>query len=1541
MNKPSTKVITLLVLIGFFVQSILGSTLSLAAEAPGEPYIAPALEATPSVTAIPESGTLQIDPTESETSGLTYTQLMRERGTLNRISNNKLFQFSPAKYLYEQEKQSLNGRLEKFITKEEEKLNKLGVSAKTKEKYLNRLRGQVEDQQQAVPGEEIKIPETPSQFRHETENVPVRGINIKKIQYPTAAGKTKKISFNPLFKVAHAAIPYTGLPVLADVFSNTQSGDSEISITAEIQSLAGTLENNPVKIANFVRNNIRYEPYFGAKKGAIGCLHEKICNDTDTSSLTIALLRSAGIPARYKKSLIVMPVEQLQKLLGVDETKTVFAALAWNKVPVYLVSGGTVSGETLATYDFTNETELALEWTFVEAFYEYNEKGGNISNEINFLESTTDEQVKTKLQAYPEKQWIPIDAVVKPYTHTKKEIAHSASGFNVTNLWTGFLQYQGTQSPIEKFAQDLKTASGKDINTPEYQSAITAENKNYDILPSVPPYRLAIGTNGSGSIVPETWSVLPDIRKTKVTISLKNESNSSTILTHTYNGSEINNVPLNIQYEGATDTDKAVIESYGGIHATPADLVEIKPVFSMEYAKIGGAPADPALQIGDSLILQFDLIVNGENTGTSQKFSIAGNNEGVYLVLSRVQENALLDDETDPDFNSKVLLEGNSELARQYLRRVQKTGDLLGKAMDRSTNTQIMRAVVTQNRVLTKVGDVPTTFDFKGLTIDAETYITGYSNRGDYKSLEKDFHLLWGLQASYDEADIFEDITGLEAISTVKGLQYAYANPAQYTIQTISAANENIIDTLNLSANTKTNMHADIRAGQTIITPDKAVTKGTFTGLLYTSLAADGTGTYAIGEQSQMNGGVTTMYVARETLVASNGNIFESYQQTVVTALYTELYIFTENAYKQNNCSIPKDKFNRIINNIDEYGNPIPIASNDYWLPDYGFPCWLYPANTDSGYYHYGRKDMKIILATAGAKFFMPDHFKYWVTEKKVRDIFAGKNGNIDGVNGVKINKDFKFSSAVGTYLQRGTYSRTSYSWDDPIVVYYQPDSDKKGKAQLVYDKFLNLLDQQSYLINYYFCSATSCSTNEFKVVNRLGYPTTVQMKARQSLRWNTGDYQGFIGGDLYWNDDMNKSFYVPGGIAEEFNSDTYCRRDASNNCLVDENGKKYIGTGGQFGFPIDNPAKILGQENIISQRFEGGEIMLHHDLSTDIDLGSQSITFPIDFANDDEIFWEGVWDSFYEQDVWTISKGLVTGVVLGELVQKAAEMLVKKQGLKAAVKVGISFIPYIGWAISGVFILIEAIQLTPLLDKCIKPYNPPDSPPKYYCGQLAARLVLVGVGTIVDIGANRIFKVFSAQARLGKARLFAKIDEIQFDTWSNIKTAIKGNPQTRTGFFELTNELSDSDLTMLLQKPNLQKRLLEDHDFQIFNKNAINLSRYTHIFEGDSAGGGWHYYQTGKTKPGNARINITKEDLTTGVQEWNVTVNGVAKKSTFFPDNWSEQKVLQAINEAYGKMVKDNYSYNSYSATVEGVKILLFIENDTKKIISSFPYPL
>ena len=67
----------------------------------------------------------------------------------------------------------------------------------------------------------------------------------------------------------------------------------ETSVTAEMAAKADEL-GNAVAVYNYLYNNMRSEFYYGSRKGAIGAYEQGGGNDTDLSSLLIAMLRYLG-----------------------------------------------------------------------------------------------------------------------------------------------------------------------------------------------------------------------------------------------------------------------------------------------------------------------------------------------------------------------------------------------------------------------------------------------------------------------------------------------------------------------------------------------------------------------------------------------------------------------------------------------------------------------------------------------------------------------------------------------------------------------------------------------------------------------------------------------------------------------------------------------------------------------------------------------------------------------------------------------------------------------------------------------------------------------------------------------------------------------------------------------------------------------------------------------------------------------------------------------------------------------------------------------
>jgi RHS repeat-associated protein len=160
----------------------------------------------------------------------------------------------------------------------------------------------------------------------------------------------------------------------------------ETALNAEIRALADELGNDPVAIRNWVYNHIEFDPTFGSIQGAALTLLNRHGNAHDIASLSIALLRAAGIPARYVQGNIELPVEQVQNWLGNLATPAMAADL--------LQRGGV---PTTALVSGSQIRALRLTHVWVEAFVDFTPSRGAVNRSPD--------------------QWVPLDAAFKQFEY--------------------------------------------------------------------------------------------------------------------------------------------------------------------------------------------------------------------------------------------------------------------------------------------------------------------------------------------------------------------------------------------------------------------------------------------------------------------------------------------------------------------------------------------------------------------------------------------------------------------------------------------------------------------------------------------------------------------------------------------------------------------------------------------------------------------------------------------------------------------------------------------------------------------------------------------------------------------------------------------------------------------------------------------------------------------------------------------------------------------------------------------------------------------
>jgi len=202
--------------------------------------------------------------------------------------------------------------------------------------------------------------------------------------------------------------------------------------------------------------------------------------------------------------------------------------------------------------------------------------------------------------------------------------------------------------------------------------------------------------------------------------------------------------------------------------------------------------------------------------------------------------------------------------------------------------------------------------------------------------------------------------------------------------------------------------------------------------------------------------------------------------------------------------------------------------------------------------------------------------------------------------------------------------------------------------------------------------------------------------------------------------------------------------------------------------------------------------------------------------------------------------------------------------------------------------------------------------------------LTQLAFGVLGDKGVSKVVKVAKgakmSQGMTELPQLFNKGDNF----------AIAGGGGLRFGLD--TPDFKQAEDTLLFFNP------YKSHPNSIYKNNRT----LEHIFHGnlnkDGDAGGYHHV----SMMGEGEIlRITKQPNKYGVYEAKVAVNGVVKRptSTFFPDAWDRTQVLNCINEAYQNAQFVKGSTNTYiGRSANGMKIQMFIDKSTGRIISAFP---
>jgi transglutaminase-like putative cysteine protease len=622
----------------------------------------------------------------------------------------------------------------------------------------------------------------------------------------------------PNYQVAQATVE---LPTAADL-----SETPEVQFTPEIQALAALLNHSPVKIYEWVRNNIEFVPTYGSIQGTDMCLQSKQCNDFDTASLLIALLRSSGVYAHYSYGTIEVPIDKLINWTGgFTDAATALNFIASGGVPVTgLRSGGKIYA-------------AQIEHVWVKAWIDYIPSMGAVHKQGD--------------------TWIPLDASYKQNTYTdgvdfqtavpfdgqtladqiKATATINESESSVTNVNSAFIEtaLSDYNTQLENYVtQNLPNATTGDILGKK-----EIIKKEQPILPASLPYKVIVdGT--------ETSEVPAQLRH-KIIVQLTDADNpGSPAFTYTTSLPQLAGKRFTISYDPATDADQATINNYIQQYATsmPAYLVQFKPVLKIEGTTVATG-ATVGMGTAQNLTIS---IISPNRTEIVTHNLLAGDYTAVGINPSTISADALNNRINKNDFSEPVG-EMLHQTALSYWAEADAFNHIIAKTL-RVNNFRHPSELAASAKVsVSYIYGVPSSATYNRRNIDVKLDSQTVTTKSTDKTNEFYYMQQSGTTSSFLEGAILDQLfirnIG-DSISAVTALKAA--NDQGIPIYRINSSNiAAILPQLQVSDAIKTETSNAINAGLAVQIPQTNITLNGWTGTGYiVSNPIDGSGAYRI-----------------------------------------------------------------------------------------------------------------------------------------------------------------------------------------------------------------------------------------------------------------------------------------------------------------------------------------------------------------------------------------------------------------------------------------------------------------------------------------------------------------------------------------------------------------------------------------------------------------------------------------------------------------------------------------------------------------------
>ncbi|PJA73226.1 MAG: hypothetical protein CO150_08345, partial [Nitrospirae bacterium CG_4_9_14_3_um_filter_53_35] len=646
----------------------------------------------------------------------------------------------------------------------------------------------------------------------------------------------------------------TNAPTVADLAETI-----EVKFTPDIQAKAAELNHDPVKIFNWVRNNIDFVPTYGSIQGAQMTLETLQGNAFDQASFLIALLRASNIPARYEYGTVEIPVDKAMNWVGgVTDPMLAGEVLASNGIPGKLMQAG---GKIVY---------VRLEHIWVKAYVDYIPSRGAIHKQGD--------------------TWVPMDPSFKQFDYTTgidiaSEVPFDAEAFvnqiqstanineaqgYVTNVDQAYIEQ--TMTSYQQQVEAYIAANHPDATVGDVLGKKIIQEKQNPVLFASLPYHLVVKAG--------EYAAIPNSLRHKVSFKVLRDQldeYSDTALNYTASIPELAGKKITLSYSPATPSDEAVIESYlpephpdgtpiqpGEFSQTlPAYLINLRPELKIDGQVVASGTAVGlgqteafTLQFADPSRIGNELISMDVTAGEYDAMAIdplAMSPQGLSSLRDRMETTTakLLTENLDGLTKDAVigdLLYGNIAAYFAAL-------DAAAEITERRQNI-INHRLPSAGRFLSGLNvqyffGIPRSVSAKGLEMDVVRSFRYALERSGDREKTKEYNLMVGMNSSALEHGIPEQILSNpdnppQGVSAVKAL--SIANSQGIPIYHINRQNvSSILPNLQLDGDDINDIVNAVNAGKEVTASQINISFNGWTGCGYIIIdPVKGDGAYRI-----------------------------------------------------------------------------------------------------------------------------------------------------------------------------------------------------------------------------------------------------------------------------------------------------------------------------------------------------------------------------------------------------------------------------------------------------------------------------------------------------------------------------------------------------------------------------------------------------------------------------------------------------------------------------------------------------------------------